>query len=819
MLRIPNKLRAFTAVGAFALIAGIGGDLSASAGEEGGQVDFVRSIRPILARNCLTCHGPDEEARQVGLRLDLRDASLAELDSGEAAIVPGDPQQSELLVRITSDDESLKMPPSETGRTVTDDEVDLLRRWIEQGAPYAEHWAFKPLVRPAVPRSQKSERVRNAVDAFVLARLEAEGIEPNQPADRLTLIRRLSLDLTGLPPSPDEVREFLADVRPDAYERLVDRLLDSPHFGERWGRHWLDLARFADSDGYLGDDLRPYAYRYRDWVIDSFNRDQPFDQFTIDQLAGDLVEPPTTQQRIATGFHRNTMKNTEAGFDPEADRVIRTVDRTSTVGMAWMGLTIGCAECHSHKYDPVSHREFYELYAFFDNLEDRDLRLPADSPGSSGDHQTLPEPQELEELGKMLLADQSGTDVAPLLKVLAMPADNRSAADREKIQAWLQDLDPQQRSLAARYELTASRLAAMESHKAPAIVEAETLRATFVHLRGDFGQPGEPVEPGTPAFLHPLQPRAERADRLDLARWLVDEQNPLTPRTAVNHIWKHLLGRGIIDTEDNLGISGATPSHPELLDWLATEFIEQNWSRKAIIRLIVCSTTYRQSSRLRDDLRICDPHNILLARQSRFRVEAEVIRDQALAASGLLSRTIGGPSILPPLNSRLTEVSRNRKWDVSQGSEKYRRGMYILFRRATPYPMLTMFDAPDATAACAARERSNSPLQALTLLNDPVFVECSRMLGRRLAELGDVPCEEWLTKAVWDCLSRPPREEELQRLIEFHVEQWQLLQEVSPEQIRELTGPPVEGLDPREHAARVTVARALMNLDEFITRP
>jgi hypothetical protein len=803
----------------FALISGIGEGAPAIAGEERGQVDFVRDVRPILARNCLTCHGPDEEARQAGLRLDLREASLAELDSGAAAIVPGDPQRSELLVRITSDDDSLKMPPSETGHTLTDEEVALLRRWIQRGAEYAEHWAFEPLVRPAVPRPQTPGRIRNAVDAFVLSRLDAEGIAPNPEADRLTLIRRLSLDLTGLPPSPDQVREFLADARHDAYEWLVNRLLDSPHFGERWARHWLDLARFADSDGYLGDDLRPYAYRYRDWVIDSVNRDQPFDRFTIDQLAGDLVESPTPQQHIATGFHRNAMKNTEAGFDPEADRVIRTVDRTSTVGTVWMGLTIGCAECHSHKYDPVTHREFYELYAFFNNLEDRDLRLPADSPGPSRDHQTLPDPQDLEELGMMLLAAETEAEVAPLLKILASPAGERSAADREKIQAWLQDLDPQQRSLADRYELTASRLAAIQSHKAPAIVEADTPRATFVHLRGDFRQPGEPVKPSTPAFLHPLQPRGERPDRLDLARWLVAEQNPLTPRTTVNHIWKHLFGRGIVDTEDNLGISGATPSHPELLDWLAAEFVEQGWSRKAMIRLIVCSKTYRQSSRLRDDLRVRDPHNILLARQSRFRVEAELVRDQALAASGLLSRTIGGPSILPPLNSRLTEVSRNRKWDVSQGADKYRRGMYILFRRATPYPMLTLFDAPDATTACAARERSNSPLQALTLLNDPVFVECSRTLGRRLAELGDVACEEWLTKAVWECLSRPPQEEELQRLVEFHAEQRQLLQEVSPEQVRELTGPPVEGLDPREHAARVTVARGLMNLDEFITRP
>jgi len=781
-----------------------------------GVVDYVRQIRPILTRNCFTCHGPDEAAREAGLRLDQRQATMVELDSGDVGIVPGHPDQSELYRRIVSHDESLQMPPSETGRKLTDGEVKLIRRWIEEGAPYAVHWAFEPLTLPDVPQPGNLNGVENEIDAFVRYRLENENLKPNPPADRFTLIRRLSLDLIGLPPTQEEVLSYVNDDQPNAYRRLVDRLLDSPHFGERWGRHWLDVARYADSDGYLGDDLRPHAYRYRDWVIDAVNQDLPFDEFTIQQVAGDLLENATTDQRIATGFHRNVMKNTEAGFDKEADRVIRTVDRVSTVGTAWMGLTVGCAECHSHKYDPISHREFYALYAFFNNLEDFDLNAD-----TSAVINTISEDDsaELQMLAEVLLSNDPGTEVRSLLDVLKKPATARTDSDREKLQAWLQDLNPDLRGVAQQYELMANRMVAMTGVQAPTVTERKNPRQTHIHQRGDFRRPGEPVAPGTPAFLPPLSIRGERADRLDLARWLVDETNPLAARTPANHIWMHLFGRGLVDTPGNLGISGSAPTHPALLDWLACQFIEQGWSRKKLIRLIVSSATYQQSSRLREDLKDRDPDNVLLARQSRFRLEAEVVRDLALSASGLLSRTIGGPSILPPLNSRLTEVSRNKKWKVSEGSDKYRRGMYILFRRATPYPMLTMFDAPDATTSCTSRERSNSPLQALTLLNDPVFVECARKLGGQLAAEGSVSAEEWITQAFWKCLSRPPQPAEMRRMIAFYTEQKEFLKDVPLEQIRELNGEPVTEVSALEQAARIVVARGLMNLDEFISRP
>lgn len=791
-----------------------------------GVVDYARDIRPILSRNCLTCHGPDESTRESGLRLDLRESAIQQLDSGEVALVPGNSEQSGLLQRIASNDESTRMPPVETGRSLSADEIKLIRLWIDQGAVYTPHWSFEPIGRPEVPTVQNPKENINEIDFFIRARLESAGLPPSPEASRLTLIRRLSLDLTGLPPSPAEVQDFLDDNRADAYAKLVDRLLDSPHFGERWGRHWLDLARYADSDGYLGDALRPYAYRYRDWVIDAINRDLPFDQFTIDQLAGDLTNNAAPEQRIATGFHRNAPKNTEAGFDKEADRVIRTVDRINTVGTVWMGLTVGCAECHSHKYDPISHHEYYQLYAFFNNLDDHDLKasrdiLPASTLIGDQTDVSLGGPG-IEQLSEMLIAASasvgSPADLSSLLEILKMPSDERSEADQENLLAWLQDLDPERRRLAEQIELMANRQVSMTAARAPTVMENKQSRKTQVHIRGDFRQPGDVVEPGTPAFLPPLNPRGATADRLDLAHWLVDEQNPLTARTTVNQIWKHLFGRGLVPTEDNFGTSGDAPSHPDLLDWLASELVQQGWSRKAMIRLIVNSRTYRQSSRLRDDLSQHDPQNLLLARQSRFRLEAEIIRDLALASSGLLSRTVGGPSILPPVNSRLMEVSRNREWEVSKGSEKYRRGMYILFRRATPYPMLTIFDAPDSAASCADRERSNSPLQALTLLNDPVFLECSQHLGRRLAEQGNVAADEWITWGFWQCLSRPPLADELQRLISFYQEQLQLLQSVSMDDLLHLIDEPVDGIEPLEHAARVMISRGLMNLDEFITR-
>lgn len=720
-------------------------------------VDFRRDVRPILAQLCFTCHGPDEGTRETELRLDLAQSVFDESTGSELpAVSPGHPERSELWLRLTSEDESLRMPPPESGRSLSDEQLDQIRRWIEQGADYPSHWAFERPQPPVIPVVRRGDWPRGAIDHFVLANLERRDVEPSPEADRETLIRRLSLDLLGLPPTPDEVDRFVADDSPLAYENLVDRLFASPHFGERWGKHWLDLARYADSNGYLGDSLRPNAYLYRDWVLEAINADLPFDRFTIEQLAGDLLDRPTFDQRLATGFHRNAMKNTEAGADREEDRVNRTVNYVSTTGAVWLGLTVGCAECHTHKYDPISHHEFYRLYAFFNNTEEQDVTVPAGPAVAAND---------------------------------ADPSEEVAKAEAAKI-------------------------------KAPAMTEGKKdRRTTFVHVRGSFRDPGDEVEAGTPSVLHPLRPRRESADRLDLAHWLVDPDNPLTHRVTVNHLWKHLFGHGLVPTADNFGITGEPPSHPELLDYLALELVRSGWSRKALLRQIVTSATYRQSSNLRSELRQRDPLNRWLARQSRYRLEAEVIRDSALAVGDLLNIRIGGPSIRPPLDPRVTQYSRNKDWPVSPGVEKYRRGLYVLFRRNTPYSMLVTFDAPDTSVACTQRERTHSPLQALVLLNDPVFHECAQHWGRGLARMGDCEPRVWITAAFRTGLARHPTKEELDRLVAFYQEQRTTLDGFSAADLQTLIGEPVaEGLELAEQAARVVVARGLINVNEFITR-
>ena len=717
-----------------------------SGGARGQEIDFTRDIRPLLAQKCFTCHGPDEGTRQAELRLDLPAGLLGELESGARAVVAGDPQQSEIYQRLVADDD-LRMPPLESGQRLDDQQIELVRRWIEQGASYRKHWSFERLDASLPTPVDSLGWARNPIDRFVLARLEQEQIDVSPAAPPETLVRRLYLDLTGLPPTAQQVDAYVAASDPSAYEQLVDRLLASPAFAERWARRWLDLARFADSDGDLGDKLRPNAYGYRDWVLQAIADDMPFDQFTIEQIAGDLLPQASVAQKAATGFHRNSLKNTEAGSDQELDRVVRTVDRISTVGSVWLGLTVGCAECHSHKFDPLSQREFYQLYAFFNNIEDVDLKLPA--------------------------AEGAGASL-------------------------------------------------------PTIAETTRRRETFVHVRGDFRRPGEQVEPAAPAFLHPFQPRQPVADRLDLANWLVDRNNPLTARTVVNRYWMYLFGRGLVDTVDNLGVSGEAPSHPRLLDWLAQEFMRQGWSRKRLVKTIVMSATYQQASDERADLAERDPHNRWLARQARFRLEAEVVRDVALRSSGLLDQRVGGPSVRPPLSADITAYSRNQDWVVSEGGDRYRRGLYILWRRATPYPMLQVFDAPDTSVSCARRDRSNSPLQALTLLNDPVFVECAQHLALRMtpwhgSAAAAADERQWIAEIFGRYLSRRPTPAELTRLGDYYRSQQLRLAELSPDQIRQVCGPQFADCLPldrdlREQAARYLVSRCILNLDETITR-
>jgi hypothetical protein len=663
-------------------------------------------------------------------------------------------------------------------------------------------------------------------------------------ADRSTLIRRLSFDLLGLPPSLDQVEAFMNDPRTDAYERLVDDLLASPHFGERWARHWLDLARYADSDGYEKDSPRPFAYLFRDWVIQAINRDLPFDQFSIEQLAGDLLPEASHDQKVATGFHRNTLTNKEGGVDQEEFRTKATVDRASTTATTWLGLTLGCAECHNHKYDPISQREFYEFYAFFNDASEADLPAPrpaeliaykekhAEWSASRQKFET-----ELSDYLETRLADaqarwekQNAADAQtiepPLLpdaisEILRVPASERTEAHQTTLtRHYRREIDPVARALDARIAEHARKEPPFPPTKAAILAQADPPRPTQIHIRGDFLRKGEVVQPGTPAILHPIERRSARADRLDLARWLFDPQNPLTGRVAANHVWSHLFGRGLVATPDDFGTRGETPSHPELLDWLATELPRLGWSRKAFIRLIVTSAAYRQSANTRPDLAERDPSNLLGARQTRVRLEAETIRDAWLRASGLLSRKIGGPGVRPPLPADIAALgyAGSVKWTESPGEDKYRRGLYIFFQRTVPYPMLMTFDAPDSNVACTRRERSNTPLQALTLLNDPVFFECAQHLGRRVAAQAGTDPEAAVSSAFRISLSRAPSPAELDRLVRMYHDYHRVLN-ATPAEARRLAGMTESaGPDVIHTAALVGVSRAILNLDEFLTR-
>lgn len=872
----------------------------------------------------------------------------------------------------------------------------------------SDHWAFQLPVRSEIPAVASG----NPIDVFITARLKAEEMVLSPEADPHILLRRLFLDLTGLLPSTEEAASFSAAWKSDPAEArrdLVDRLLDSPHYGERWGRHWLDLARYGDSDGYLGDTERRWAWRYRDWVVAAINRDQPYDQFSIEQLAGDLLPEPSEEQQIATGFHRNSLRNTEAGVDKELHRTKEVIDRVNATATTWLALTLACAECHHHKHDPLKQDEFFSFYAFFNNLEDKDLSAPFPEeitkyesalakweektplleaalakeekeslPGRraaweksvfslspAGNWTTLkPEKAEsgakdtmqilddgiitvtgrsgkdpdtvtytvevmnpdkptkisafqLEVIGQPGIAREPGASAGrgkdgafvlssfavrlepasakaqalPLKSVTVTFADEKTdpaaALDLKSAEGWSVSSRTRQSHLAVFHlkevvefppggrlvftlgnkqpggaTLRQFRLAATGDAEpaAPSIVpakvrealmvesgkrtaeqltviagfhrgidpdwsalrfaldehlakppakpqsKAQTLtermeerRESFVHIRGDYTRPGEAVVPGTPAVLHDLKTRKDGAtpDRLDLAQWLFDEANPITARVAVNQIWQHLFGVGLVSTSDDFGTEGSRPSHPELLDWLATEYRRLGWSRKALIRLIVDSETYRQSSALPDGPDLESPDNALLWRQNSFRVDAEVVRDIHLTASGLLSRKIGGESVYPPLPGFVTEVGRSVKWPESQGDDRYRRGLYIFLKRTIMYPTLTAFDAPASDVSCSRRDRSNSPMQALALLNDPVFHECAEVLGKSLIEKHGGKTDAAIAELYERCLNRAPDASEVDTLLSAHAD---FASESDPGQ------------------ALAATARVVLNLDEFITR-
>lgn len=1186
-------------LGSLALLASFAHSPSVHAAE----VDFARDVRPILASHCFKCHGPDAEQRQGGLRLDQRDAALAEADSGMAAIVPGKPEESELVRRILSTDEFEMMPPPEAKHPLTDEQKEVLRAWVAAGAPYAEHWAFQPPVRPALPAVRNAQWVRNEIDAFLLARLEKEGLEPSEPADRYTLVRRVYFDLIGLPPTPEQAEAFVNDTAPDAYERLVDSLLASPHYGERWARRWLDLARYADTNGYEKDRPRS-MWPYRDWVIKALNEDKPFDEFTIEQLAGDMLPNATLEQRIATGFHRNTMINEEGGIDPLEFRFHAMVDRVSTTGTAWLGLTLGCAQCHTHKYDPIEHREYYQVMALLNNADEpvasvvredirqqreaiqrqidertrrlaehfppapdfiwhtgqlvqataasgatlevrddgslfvtgdvpdkdtytlvfegpavpitalrlealADSNLPSQGPGrtphgnfvvteltasvqaaeaaevqpvafasaeadfaqdgypaahaldrkpetgwaiqgpapwnvnrhliatlaqplpssgslrwtvtidqqfggqhtlgrfriqfgerrvddrplevrrqeylkqrfqewlateterairwhtlepieasanlprleilddgsiiSSGDQtkrdiyqiryknphgritairiealpderlpangpgrvyyegpigdfflseitlrageQTLPlsgathsyaaggntaaraidgdplsgwsidggqghaqiavftlaEPAMADELSLELLFERyyaAGlgrfrvsvtTDDKPaatyglpddIERLLLVPEGERSSADRERLREYFLSVCPELAEERKQIEQLRRSMPEYPTTLVFAERPADHPRPTFIHHRGEFLQPGEQVEPGIPEFLKGYGD--EPTNRLEFARWLVNGRNPLVARVIVNRHWATIFGRGLVRTTEDFGFQGELPTHPELLDWLATELVRSGWSIKGLHRLIVTSAAYQQSSHVSPELLERDPENVLLARAPRRRIDAELIRDGVLRMSGLLTTKLGGPSVFPPQPAGVTSEGTYGplEWKVSEGEDRYRRGLYTFAKRTAPYAMFSTFDAPSGEACVPRREVTNTPLQALTLLNDDVFFECAQALSRLVVAHAD-SAEQRADYAMRRCLTRPPSPDELAAVVDFYQRQHARLK-AGELDVAAIAGSPSANESTEqlvERAAWTLVARAILNLDETITKP
>jgi hypothetical protein len=1129
------------------------------------RVDFNRDIRPVLSAKCYACHGQDTGARMAGLRLDRREEAIKDR-GGYRALNPGKPADSRVYQRISAREPARRMPPPGSNRSLSPGDIQRLKRWIEQGAPYAEHWSFVRPKRPPLPRVKLTPWVHSPIDAFILARLEREGLAPSSPADRMTLARRLSLDLTGLPPTPQEVAAFASDPSPDAYEKAVDRLLASPHYGERWARMWLDLARYADSAGYGSDPLRPNIWPYRDWVISAFNRNMPYDQFTIEQIAGDLLPHPTQEQLIATAFHRNTMTNTEGGTDDEEFRVAAVKDRIATTAQVWMGLTLGCAQCHSHKFDPITQREYYQLFAFFNETEDNDqpdesptmlvptteqrekmdrlkgevarleARLTTPAPGLFADLaeweraqakgvEWLPlEPIDFQSTsgttltrlpdgsllasGKTpetdtytirahtslsgitalrleLLPDESlphngpgratggpeadgslvltnlrvttapshpksvsarfirientgsarilslaevevfsrGANVAPRgsatqsstdyegsprlaidgntngdyfaahstthtrtednpwwevdlgaelpvdelaiwnrtdgglgtrlnnCRVLALAADRKTvwetkvaespvpsvklstsgeqavtlrnatstfdpagfevekAIDSDNKSGWSIDgaagqahsavfettapvgdesgatliftlaqssgghrtigrfrlsattgkppvrelphrirailaiaqsqrTDQQRGQLTEYFRPLAPSLAPLYqelARKKKELAEIKPVdlpimrelapgkrRVTHMMVKGNFLNPGDAVEAVLPAAFQRM-PAGAPANRLGVARWLVSRDNPLTARVAVNRFWAQLFGTGIVETEEDFGTQGSPPSHPELLDWLAAEFMERGWDMKALLKTIVMSATYQQSSRATPALLAKDPRNRLLARYPRRRLDAESVRDQALALSGLLAPKIGGPSVYPPQPDGLWRAAFNgqRTWPTSTGEDRHRRGLYTFWRRTVPYPSMATFDAPSREICTMRRVPTNTPLQALVTLNDPVYVEMAQALGRRMAREGGVTVADRARFGLRLVLARPPGEAQVSALVALYDRELARYRKDPAAAMKLATdpiGPLPEGMDAAEQAAWTVVSNVLLNLDGVLTK-
>ena len=815
-------------------------------------VSFNRDIRPILSDNCFYCHGPDASHRQADLRLDIREDAVA-----ANAIVPGKPAESTLVSRINATDSGELMPPPESHKTLAAKQKELVARWIEEGAEYQKHWAYEKPVKADVPANT------NGVDHLVRKRLTEIGLKPSAEADRRTLIRRLSFDLLGLPPTPDEVAAFVADTRPDAYMVLVDRLLASPHYGEKMAIGWLDAVRFADTIGYHSDTPRN-VWPYRDWVIRSFNDNQPFDQFTIHQVAGDLVPDASQETRLGSAFNRLLLTTEEGGAQPKDYEARMLTDRVRAIGAAWLGQTTGCAQCHDHKFDPFTTRDFYALGAFFADIKEPIIGHPEEGMivGTPEEHKRLAElDAALAEAKKKyeaivpqldaaqqqwesdivaysvtlpeLLPDSQATDAekntarqvaASLAKEPATRDNNDKNRLRDYFRGRATKLFQAERDGPAKAEKERKEFYDPLA-KCLVSVHADTPRTVRILPRGNWmDETGEVMKPALPSYLPRPAIEGREPTRLDLAQWLVSWENPLTARVVMNRLWRQFFGTGLSKVLDDLGAQGEPPANPELLDWLACEFMDSQWNMKHMVRTIVTSATYRQTSIATPELATADPYNREVARQSAFRVDAECVRDAALSVSGLLVGTIGGPSVKPYQPEGYWENLNFpvRTYPNDTGAKQYRRGLYTWWQRSFLHPSMLAFDAPTREECCAERNRSNIPQQALVLLNDPSYVEAARSLAARILKECNGSPEERVAWAWRQVLQRLPRVEEMETMIPLmreHLAHYEASPAAADELLKTGLAAVPPGIDKAELAAWTHVARVLLNLHETITRP
>ena len=838
------------------------------AGKDLGGVDFARDIRPLLSDNCFACHGPDAKQRKADLRLDTREGALVYID-GTSAVVPGKPSESELVRRVTTDDEDDLMPPPDSGKKLDATQKALLQRWIAEGAEYELHWSYKPVTRPMPPRVKNGSFVLNDIDRFVLSTLRDKGHEPAREADRRTLIRRLSFDLTGLPPTWEQVRAFVADSSPRAFGKLVDRLLASPHYGERMAIYWLDLVRYADTMGYHSDNEQTKPL-YREYVIDAFNDNLPFDQFTREQLAGDQLPGSTRRQLIASGYNRLNMTTREGGSQPKEYIAIYLGDRVRNVSGVWMATTLGCTECHDHKFDPFTSRDFYSLGAFFSDLEETPVGpqkytpLPTTAQQAKVDKlkKQIPvleavlntqtpalddalarwESAQAERIASepSAEADANGTEpavsdgkptadsAAPPKKIgeiLAVPLAKRSDEQKKTLAAHYRTFAPE--LAAARKELVdlKERIKRLEKAYPTSLVSVRLGKPRTVRIlpRGNWqDESGPEVQPTVPARLK-LADTESRTKRSDLADWVVSKDNPLTARVMVNRLWALCFGRGLAMPLDDFGAQGTPPTHPELLDWLAADLMDHGWDIKRTMKLLVTSGAYRQSSIAAAKTLAADPLNKWLARQGRWRLDAEMVRDNALAVSGLLAKPIGGASVKPyqPVGYWKHLNFPKRKWAPDSGVSQYRRGLYTFWCRTFLHPSMLAFDAPTREGCVAERTRSNTPQQALVLLNDPTYVEASRVFAERILQHGGDTDGERLAWAFERALSREPSAGERDILLRLAGERTaHFAANAGAAKAAAAAGewPAATALKPERVAAWAAVSRAILNLYETTSR-